>query len=333
MQQPKISVIVPVYNTEKYLRKCLDSLIVQTLEELEIIAVDDGSTDQSGMILDEYQKNYPQKMKVVHKENGGQASARNLAIGLCNGEYIGFLDSDDFVKNDMFAKMYQKAISGNADYVACGYTDIMYAKEKEVVLQEYVASRPAYQTKELFFDALVSPFLHIYRRELLVKSGVRFTQGHIYEDTAFYLNLIPYINKIEVIEEALAYRVRHSNSTTTIYKKEKIRHIFPVIQDSVDFYKKEHHYEQYKNELEYFCVKVLLCSSMQRISKVKGYPNSIDLVEETLQYIEKVFPEYRKNPYLSGGLKNLYMKSYNKLTARIYLVLFKITNKFKRAYT
>lgn len=333
MQQPKISIIVPVYNTEKYLRKCLDSLVFQTLEGIEVIAVDDGSTDQSGKILDEYQANYPQKIKVVHKENGGQASARNLAFDLCIGEYVGFLDSDDFVKTEMFEKMYQKAVSSDADYVACGYTDIMYDGESEVVLQEYVASKPAYKTKDMFFDALVSPFLHIYRREILVNSGVKFTQGYIYEDTAFYLNLIPYVKKLEVIEESLAYRVRHANSTTTTFKKEKVRNIFPVIQDSVDFYKTGNHYDAYKNELEYFCVKVLLCSSMQRISRVAGYKHSVDLAEETLEYIKKLFPEYRNNPYFGSGMKNLYMKSYNKLTARIYLVLFKITNKFKRVYT
>lgn len=333
MQQPKVSIIVPVYNTEKYLRKCLDSLVFQTLEEIEVIVVDDGSTDKSGQILDEYQEKYPQKMKVVHKENGGQASARNLAFDLCTGEYIGFLDSDDFVKTEMFEKMYQKAVASDADYVACGYTDIMYDGDNEVVLQEYVASKPAYKTKDMFFEALVSPFLHIYRRELLMQSGVKFTQGYIYEDTAFYLNLIPYVKKLDVIEESLAYRVRHANSTTTTFKKEKVRNIIPVIQDSVDFYKAKNHFDEYKNELEYFCVKVLLCSSMQRISRVAGYKNSVDLADETLDYIAKVFPEYRSNPYFGSGTKNLYMKSYNKLTARIYVVLFKITNRFKRVYT
>lgn len=333
MQNPKVSIIVPVYNTEKYLKKCLDSLVCQTLEEIEIIAVDDGSTDQSGLMLDEYQNKYPQKIKVVHKENGGQASARNLAFGLCTGEYIGFLDSDDFVKPEMFEKMYRKAALADADYVACGYTDIMFDREKEVVLQEYVASKPAHQTKDMFFDALVSPFLHLYRRKLLVKSGVKFTQGYIYEDTAFYLNLIPYIKKMEVIEEPLAYRVRHANSTTTTFKKEKVSNIFPVLQDSVDFYKKENHDTKYKNELEYFCVKVLLCSSMQRVSRVAGYKNSVALADETLTFLKKVFPAYRKNPYFKRGIRNLYMKSYNKLTARIYLVLFKLTNKFKRVYT
>ena len=103
MEQPKVSVIVPVYNTEKYLKKCLDSLINQTLSNVEIIAVNDGSTDGSPAILEQYAKSYPQIVKVFHKKNGGQASARNLAFEKCTGEYIGFLDSDDFVKKTMEA--------------------------------------------------------------------------------------------------------------------------------------------------------------------------------------------------------------------------------------
>ena len=333
MKKPKISVIVPVYNTEKYLRKCLDSLVFQTLQDVEIVAVDDGSKDGSGAILDEYKEKYPGRFQVIHKENGGQASARNLALPLCQGEYIGFLDSDDFVKEEMFEKMYTAACVNQADYVACGYTDITYEDGREVVLQEYVASNPAAKTKDMFFGALVSPFLHIYKKEIFDKSKVVFPEGYIYEDTAFYLNLIPYINKLVTIEESLAVRVRRSNSTTTTFQKERVRHIMPVIRHTVDFYRKNGFYDEYKNELEYFCVKVLLCSSMERISRVGKFRDSMDLAKETLQFIKENFDGYKKNPYLKGGLTNLYMKSFNGFTARIYLAIFRFSNKFKRVYS
>ena len=91
----KVSVIVPVYNTEQYLKKCIESLLNQTLEEIEIVIVNDGSTDHSKQILEEYANNYKDKVKLFSKENGGQASARNLALKNCEGKYIGFLDSDD----------------------------------------------------------------------------------------------------------------------------------------------------------------------------------------------------------------------------------------------
>lgn len=330
---PKVSVIVPVYNTEKYLRKCLDSLMFQTLQEIEVIAVNDGSTDGSRAILEEYKEKYPDKMVVVHKENGGQATARNLALGMFRGEYLGFLDSDDFVQKEMFEKMYRTAKEQDADYVACGYTDITYENGQEIVLQEYVASKVAKQTKDMFFGALASPFLHLYKREILEESNVRFTEGYIYEDTAFYLNLIPYIKKLATIEEALAVRLRHSNSTMTTFKKEKVRNIFPVLEDSISFYRENGFAEEYKDELEYFCVRILLCSSLQRISKVAGFGNACELVDETLAFIKKYFPMYRKNKYMKSGKIHFYMKSLNRVTAKVVLVLFRITNKFKREYT
>lgn len=331
--RPKVSVIVPVYNTEKYLRKCLDSLMFQTLQEIEVIAVNDGSTDGCREILEEYKEMYPDKMVVIHKENGGQATARNLALGIFQGEYLGFLDSDDFVRPEMFEKMYRTAKEREADYVACGYTDITYEDGKEIVLKDYVASKVAKQTKDMFFGALASPFLHLYKRELLEESQVRFTEGYIYEDTAFYLNLIPYVKKPAVIEEALAVRLRHSNSTMTTFQKERVRNIFPVLKDSITFYEKNGFGEEYREELEYFCVRILLCSSLQRISKVAGFGNACELTDETWDFIKEYFPMYRKNAYMKSGKLHLYMKCMNRGMAKAVLVLFRITNKFKREYT
>lgn len=330
---PKVSVIVPAYNAEKYLEKCLDSLMNQTLEDIEAVVVNDGSTDKSADILEAYKQKYPDKMVVIHKENGGQASARNLALKVCRGEYIGFLDADDYVQLHMFERMYQTAKEQDLDYVACGYKDITYRDGKEVVLQEHVASKPASRTKELFFGALASPFLHLYRREIMERSEVTFPEGYIYEDTAFYLNLIPYLKKIATIEEALAVRLRHSNSTMSTFRKERVRHIFPVLKSSMEYYRERGFAKEYEKELEYFCVRVLLCSSLQRISKVGKFKDACDLVKETLEFVNAEFPEYRKNPYLKSGKLGFYMKAINRVTAYPVLVLFRFTNKFKREYT
>ena len=104
----KVSVIVPVYNTKQYLKRCMDALVKQTLEDIEIVAVNDGSTDDSLQMLKEYEEKYPEKVRVLSKENGGQATARNLGIRECTGEYIGFADSDDYIDTTMFEKMYRK---------------------------------------------------------------------------------------------------------------------------------------------------------------------------------------------------------------------------------
>ena len=108
---PKVSVVVPVYNVERYLERCLDSLVYQTLKDIEIIVVNDGSTDKSEVIIQKYAKSYPKKVFAFNKPNGGLSDARNYGIGKCHSDYIGFVDSDDYVDLDMFENLYNKAIS------------------------------------------------------------------------------------------------------------------------------------------------------------------------------------------------------------------------------
>lgn len=334
MWKPSVSIIVPVYNTEKYLRKCLDSLADQTLKSIEIIIIDDGSKDSSPLIIKEYTDKYPEKFRSLTQENSGQAVARNVALKMCQGEYVGFLDSDDYVRADMFEKMYKTAISEKADYVACGFSEVTYDEEgKEIELKHYLCSRPAYSCKDMFFGAYASPWLHLYKKDVLEKSGADFPQGVVYEDTAFYLNLIPYVTKLAVIEEPLVYHVKHSSSTMTTFKAVKVKQIFTVLDYSLDFYRKNKWYEIYRKELEYFCVRVLLCSSMQRICKVADRKERKVLIRETLDYIKRNFSTFRKNRYFKGGVKNLYLRSFNRFTASVYACMLRIKGRFERDYT
>ena len=119
----KVSVIIPAYNTEAYMEQCLESLLQQTLKDIEIIVVDDGSSDNTLSILRKYEQQYPKKVHVFHKENGGQASARNLALQHAKGEYLGFVDSDDWIDKEMYEEMYQKAVDEDADVVVCDMVD------------------------------------------------------------------------------------------------------------------------------------------------------------------------------------------------------------------
>ena len=118
---PKVSVIVPVYNVEKYIDKCLESLVNQTLKDIEIIIVNDGSTDNSIKIVEEYKEKYKNKIIYLEKENGGLSDARNYGIQYAKGEYIAFLDSDDYVDRKMYEKLYNKAIENNSDIVECDF--------------------------------------------------------------------------------------------------------------------------------------------------------------------------------------------------------------------
>ena len=116
----KLSIIIPVYNTEKYLHRCVDSVLQQNMSDYELILVDDGSTDGSGKICDEY-KEKDSRVKVIHTQNQGVSKARNTGLELSSGEYIGFVDADDYIDADMYEKLIEASIDSNADVCCCGY--------------------------------------------------------------------------------------------------------------------------------------------------------------------------------------------------------------------
>lgn len=127
-----ISIIIPVYNVEKYIGKCIDSLIKQKYDNLEIILIDDGSSDNSGEICDKYAKK-DKRIKVIHKKNSGQADSRNIGISKASGKYIGFVDSDDYIDKDYYNRLYKTLVKNNADVVTCKYQNVYnddYRKEE-----------------------------------------------------------------------------------------------------------------------------------------------------------------------------------------------------------
>ncbi len=321
----KVSVVVPVYNTEKYLVKCLESLVKQTLQDIEIVIVDDGSTDNSSQIIEQYRCSYS-NVKVFTKENGGQATARNLGITKCSGEYIGFMDSDDYVALDMFENMYQRAITENADFVECNYRYVKVNGQEELELKTYGDVRPYLDNRDMFFNPLVSPWNKLYKAELLQNPMIYFPEGYIYEDTSFFIKAIPYIKKSVYVNEPYVTHILRDSSTMNINKSKKIGDIFYVLEDIINCFQQNKLDEAYKNELEYFCVKILLCSSLERISKIQDKKLKKQFVENTLLMIQRYFKEYKKNPYLKKGSKNLYMKTINSFTINIYCVLFRWMN-------
>lgn len=311
---PKVSIIVPVYNTQKYLRRCLDALVHQTLQDIEIIAVNDGSTDHSLQILEEYAQQYP-CVKILNKENGGQATARNLGIRQSSGDYIGFADSDDYVDVTMFEKMYALAIEKNCDLVECHFHYLMETEGEPRVLQPRGRVRAYKDRHDMLIDPQVSPWNKLYRREILMKEGISFPEGLIYEDTAFYIKTIPYIRKAAYLDEQLVYYFLRGNSTMNANKSKKVGNIFPVLENILEFYKQYGFYTEYQKELEYFCVKIVLCSSLSRIGRVTDKKLESELLDESFAFIRKYFPDYKKNPYFAGKI-GLYIKHVNRKNSK-----------------
>lgn len=192
MADKLVSVIVPVYNVESYLRKCLDSIVGQTYHDLEIILVDDGSTDKSGDICDEYAKN-DSRIIVIHKENGGLSDARNAGMRIATGEYVGFVDSDDWIELDMYEILYQLCEQYQLDLVAARFC----LNENGIDVNNCVTNKFVEMTgKELLecnifeCDSKVvtnSVWDRLYRRTLI--QGIEFPKGRKYEDICFTTNV------------------------------------------------------------------------------------------------------------------------------------------------
>ncbi len=198
----KLSVIVPVYKVEAYLGACVDSLMGQTMGDLEVILVDDGSPDRSGEIADQYARDYPDKVRVLHIENGGQGRARNLALPLARGEFVGFVDSDDWVAPDMYEKMLSRAASTGADIVVCDFLE-HYSDGREMILPSAFQQHP--------LSAAGSSCNKIFRRSLI--GDLEFPEGLWYEDFFFSAVMMVRSARTEYVHEALYIYRRGQEST------------------------------------------------------------------------------------------------------------------------
>ena len=303
-----MSVVVPVYNSESYLERCLDSLVGQSLEALEIVLVDDGSTDSSPAIMRRYAEQFGERIKVYTKENGGQATARNLGIKKCNGAYIGFVDSDDYVDSAMYETMYEQAVKNDSDFVECLYHCVEEGPKGMKNRRTRGHIRAYKDKKDMLIDPQVSPWNKLYRKELLQQPGLCFPEGVIYEDTAFYIKTIPYINKSSFVDRRFVYYVLRANSTMTANKSRRVGDIFFVLDDILSFYKEQGLFEEYKTELEYFCVKILFCSSLSRIGRGTDKDIKNELLDMTFSWVGSHFPEYKGNPYFAGTKTGLYVR-------------------------
>lgn len=298
-----VSVIVPVYNAEKYLKKCVESLVNQTLKDIEFILVNDGSTDYSVRIMEEYATRYPDKITVIQKENGGQADARNFGMQYCNGEYIGFVDADDFVEHDMFELLYNKAKEECYDIVVCDYI------KEYTSTQEIVKARQYISRKDMFLGGLAAPWNKIYRREFVIKTKVQFPKVRIYEDTQFFCCLIPHVEKCGYVPKPLVHYVQRKGSTMNS-QGDKIATIFTIFDNVMSYYRQNGWHEEYKPELEYFAVRVLFGSSMERICQCNDDRLRKELLYKTWDYSMEHFPKWKKNKYLKPLLekRNFYMR-------------------------
>lgn len=212
---PEVSVIVPVYNVEKYLRKCLDSILKQTFQDIEVILIDDGSLDKSSDICIEYSKN-SDKVRYIRQDNGGLGNARNHGIRMALGKYIMFVDGDDYIAEDMIETLYHHITTHEVDMSTCGICNVF---QKKGVPQCNKIEQFMCSGEEAFGLLLVGEKIpgsacnKLICREIL--EGIRFPEGVLYEDVKFHTELMQKVKNVYVDTTPLYYYVHRENSITT----------------------------------------------------------------------------------------------------------------------
>lgn len=296
-----ISVIVPVYNVEKYLEKCVNSIIKQSYKNLEIILVDDGSTDNSGKICDEFALK-DNRIKVIHKENGGLSSARNKALEIAKGEYIGFVDSDDYISEDMYETLY-KVIKGNeADISIVSFYEEYNGKiigVRDTGNLEVLTKLEA--INELLIDTKIQSYAwnKLFKRELF--SELEFPTGKNFEDIATTLLLFEKASKVVLLETPKYHYLRRDDSIVGVRNTKTYSDYLEVIYDKYFYlkgkYKETEIYNQYNYVINMIWVYTIIATfGLDEISEQynKNYKVLEDIIKESEKEIIEKLDYYNK---------------------------------------
>ncbi len=286
----KISVIIPVYGVEEYIVKCINSIVNQTLKDIEIIIVNDGTKDNSIKLIKE---NFNDKrIKIFNKENGGLASARNYGIKKSTGEFLFFVDSDDYIDTNCLKEMYEKAIKDKVDLVICDYY-----KLEENGNKEHISIIPHYDKSNNKCSVISMPgaVCKLIKLNIVKDNNIEFLEGKCFEDNAIMPFACALCKNFSYVEKPFYYYLQRTGS---ILNKKHYDKKWEDIFDSLDhLYNKFKEYNllnEYKDELEYIYIEYLLHASNLRFIDYKEGNSNILKVK---RIIKDKFPNWRKNKY------------------------------------
>ena len=309
----KVSVIVPIYNAESTIRRCVDSLINQSLEDIEIILMDDGSTDRSGPICDEYAK-MDQRVVVIHKKNGGEGTARNIGINAAKGEYIGFVDSDDYLDCIMFEEMYGIAKKENVDIVHCGciYEDgetieklnTRFDKDRILSHSEMTIFIQSFKNdlEEFWFAGR-----NIYRTEYLKEYAFLFDETVKYgADTNFNLKAFFHAKSFYSMDKYFYHYVKNLNGIICAkYKESYLEHLSATYQRRIDICKDlnldpaGYLFEMSRTVIEKFLIQLLV---NEWESHYSGFKKQLKAIRNS-KMISESFSHYKSSGRLSRTMQ------------------------------
>jgi glycosyltransferase involved in cell wall biosynthesis len=306
----KVSIIVPVYNVEQYLRRCVDSLLSQTLEDIEIILINDASPDNSHLIMQEYEKAYAPKVKCIYlKEHLFMGGARNKGIELASGEYLTFVDSDDGVEPEMCEKLYNKAKEYNSDIVFCDY-DLRWEatgkiRNKLMVANPQMGKVTSIKLKSLLF-ADHYPWAKLIRRSIILNHQIYFPENKMYEDipaTRFYLLYSERIDKVNICLYHYYQRatsVTNSMDSTFRYDEAEMAQLF------YDECIERGFMDEYSEEIKMLFLRMFYLYPLHScLTKFTTPP--IEYMRDLRDKIKAIYPDYRNNKYINREAEPLFV--------------------------
>ena len=310
-----ISIIVPIYNASKYLKKCLDSLVNQTKKELEFILVNDGSTDDSESIIKSYNDN---RIKYFKRSNHGIGKTRNFGINKSTGKYIMFLDSDDYLEEDACELLYKKIEKDNLDLVVCDFYKVINNSNNLEKITNF-KNTSLKDNPNLLLDINLAPWNKIYRSDLIKNNNIKFIEDLKYEDAPFVALALLKSKKIGKVDKPLINYTIHDSSETTVRDKR----VFDIIK-IVDIIR--NHFKDYtwsREVIDTLTIKILVNYNIQqRYIEDKNIRN--EFIDKTFSYLEKNMPSYKRNIYFkersmlksfiekNRGLSKLYCNLYRR---------------------
>ena len=283
----KVSVIIPVYNAEKFLRTCLDSVLNQTLEDYEVILINDGSTDSSPAIIGEYQEKYPDKVRSLTVDNGGQGRAKNFGIDLSRGEYITNVDSDDRIAPDMLEKMFTAAVENDADVVVCDFWRVVDGKE--IYEAAKLTDNP--------LSAVGQCWNKLFRRSLV--GEIRYPSGLWYEDSEFSGKLMISSRKTVFVHEALYYYNIGHTSTMRNQVSGKNLDIIPVLEHIREYAKEK----ELPLDFDFFVLTHVVLEAIKRVNR-QNSPDKKQVIRELREYARRNLPDISSSKAFRAESRN-----------------------------
>lgn len=311
-----ISVIVPIYNAEKCIKKCIESILNQTKKELEIILINDGSTDNTEKVIKSYKDS---RIKYYKNKNQGIGKTRNFGIEKASGEYIMFLDSDDYMSENECELLYNKCLEEDLDVCICDFYKVFDDRKEEVKLPSFKSS--SLKENPDIITEYLNPWGKIYRRSMLIDNKIRFVEDLKYEDAPFVIEAFCSAKRIGKIDECLHYYVIHNNSETTV-RDERCFDILKIV-DKIRKYTKDKEY--LKDKIDKLTVRIITNYTIQQRNQ-KDKKVAISFIDKAFDYLEKEVPDYKKNKYYENrGIKKIIEK--NKTLTKIYCNFYRRTHE------